>query len=92
MIFPPSSSKNLPGTRCMGWPSLKMSRWLRAAAGSQEAQLASSLHHPNIVTIFDIGSANETEYLALELVRGRTLDTHQIGLERHRPSAVNNFR
>ncbi len=41
----------------------------------QEAQLASSLHHPNIVTIFDIGSANETEYLAMELVRGRTLDT-----------------
>jgi eukaryotic-like serine/threonine-protein kinase len=41
----------------------------------QEAQLASSLQHPNIVTIFDIGSANETEYLAMELVRGRTLDT-----------------
>ena len=41
----------------------------------QEAQLASSLQHPNIVTIFDIGSANEIEYLAMELVRGRTLDT-----------------
>src|SRR5688572_29516435 len=40
----------------------------------QEAQLASSLQHPNIVTIFDIGSANEGEYLAMELVRGRTLD------------------
>jgi Tol biopolymer transport system component len=40
----------------------------------QEAQLASALQHPNIVTIFDIGSANGTEYLAMELVRGRTLD------------------
>src|SRR5262245_14813051 len=40
----------------------------------QEAQLASSLQHPNIVTIYDIGSANSTEYLAMELVRGRTLD------------------
>ena len=36
----------------------------------QEAQLASALQHPNIVTIFDIGSAGETEYLAMELVRG----------------------
>jgi serine/threonine protein kinase len=40
----------------------------------QEAQLASSLQHPNIVTIFDIGSADGTDYLAMELVRGRTLD------------------
>ncbi len=39
----------------------------------QEAQLASSLQHPHIVTIYDIGSANSTEYLAMELVRGRTL-------------------
>jgi Tol biopolymer transport system component len=40
----------------------------------QEAQLASSLQHPHIVTIYDIGSADGTEYLAMELVRGRTLD------------------
>ncbi len=40
----------------------------------QEAQFASALQHPNIVTIFDIGSADGTEYLAMELVRGRTLD------------------
>ena len=40
----------------------------------QEAQLASALQHPNIVTIFDIGSTSETDYLAMELVRGRTLD------------------
>ncbi len=40
----------------------------------QEAQLASSLQHPNIVTIFDIGTADGTDYLAMELVRGRTLE------------------
>jgi Tol biopolymer transport system component/tRNA A-37 threonylcarbamoyl transferase component Bud32 len=40
----------------------------------QEAQLASALQHPNIVTIFDIGSAEVGDYLAMELVRGRTLD------------------
>src|SRR4051812_49598771 len=40
----------------------------------QEAQLASALQHPNIVTIFDIGSSEAGDYLAMELVRGRTLD------------------
>jgi len=40
----------------------------------QEAQLASSLQHPNIVTVFDIGSADGGEYLAMELVKGRTLE------------------
>jgi eukaryotic-like serine/threonine-protein kinase len=40
----------------------------------QEAQLASSLQHPHIVTIYDIGSANSADYIAMELVRGRTLD------------------
>ena len=40
----------------------------------QEAQLASSLQHPNIITIFDIGSSDQGEYLAMELVRGQTLD------------------
>jgi len=40
----------------------------------QEAQLASALQHPNIVTIFDIGSTDVGDYLAMELVRGRTLD------------------
>ena len=39
----------------------------------QEAQLASSLQHPNIVTVFDIGAAGELDYLAMELVRGRPL-------------------
>jgi Tol biopolymer transport system component/serine/threonine protein kinase len=40
----------------------------------QEAQLASALQHPHIVTVYDIGSTAAGDYLAMELVRGRTLD------------------
>src|SRR6476659_180165 len=39
----------------------------------QEARSASSLNHPNIVTIHDIGSTDSTVYIAMELVDGRTL-------------------
>src|SRR5580704_9988728 len=40
----------------------------------QEAQLASSLQHPNIVIIYEIGSDDGADYIAMELVRGRTLN------------------
>ena len=39
----------------------------------QEARAASSLNHPNIVTIHDIGSADSMVYIAMELIDGRTL-------------------
>lgn len=39
----------------------------------QEAQLASSLQHPNIVVIHDIGFSDGVDYIAMELVCGRTL-------------------
>jgi serine/threonine protein kinase len=39
----------------------------------KEARAASSLNHPNIVTIYDIGSADSLAYIAMELVEGRTL-------------------
>jgi len=40
----------------------------------QEAKAASALNHPHIVTIYDIASSNEVDYIAMELIRGRTLE------------------
>ena len=39
----------------------------------QEARAASSLNHPNIVTIYEIGTFAERRFLAMELVEGRSL-------------------
>jgi Tol biopolymer transport system component/predicted Ser/Thr protein kinase len=39
----------------------------------KEARSASSLNHPNIVTIYDIGQADAVSYIAMELVEGKTL-------------------
>jgi Tol biopolymer transport system component len=39
----------------------------------KEARAASSLNHPNIVTIYDIGSSSSTSFIAMELVEGRSL-------------------
>src|SRR5438270_13340919 len=39
----------------------------------QEAQAASALNHPNIITIFDIVSEEDSEYMVMELVSGKTL-------------------
>jgi Tol biopolymer transport system component/predicted Ser/Thr protein kinase len=45
----------------------------RRARFEQEARAASSLNHPHIVHIYDIGSSDTTHYIAMELVEGRTL-------------------
>ena len=39
----------------------------------QEAKAASSLNHPNIVTIYELGHLNGTHYIAMELICGETL-------------------
>ena len=53
----------------------------RRAAGDEErrrrfireAQAASSLNHPNIITIYDILSEGEDDYMVMEFVDGKTL-------------------
>jgi serine/threonine protein kinase/Tol biopolymer transport system component len=41
----------------------------------QEARAASALAHPNIVTIYDVDTAEDVTFIAMELVRGKALDS-----------------
>lgn len=40
----------------------------------REAQAAGQLSHPNIVTIYDVGSQGDIHYIAMEYLRGYTLE------------------
>ena len=39
----------------------------------QEAQAASALNHPNIITVYDVGESDVGRFIVMELVAGRTL-------------------
>ena len=41
-----------------------------------EARAAAALKHPNIVTLYDVGTDNDVPYIAMELVEGSDLATH----------------
>src|SRR5262245_30945645 len=45
----------------------------RLSRFTQEALATSSLNHPNILTIFDIGSFNGAPYIVAELIEGEEL-------------------
>jgi Tol biopolymer transport system component len=45
----------------------------RLARFTREAQAASALKHPNIVSIYDVGLDGEAHYIVMELIEGRSL-------------------
>ena len=49
---------------------------VKEAAGKliSEAQTLSSLNHPNIITVFDVGQDEQGGFVVMELLKGETLD------------------
>jgi CHASE2 domain-containing sensor protein len=42
----------------------------------REAETAGRLHHPNIVTIYDVGEEHDLAYIAMEYLEGKELSTY----------------
>jgi serine/threonine protein kinase len=64
-------------TRHVAFKVLRPARRSRTELGDaslrEEAEVAARLHHPNIVTVFDVGSCMAGPYVILELLQGETL-------------------
>jgi serine/threonine protein kinase/heme exporter protein D len=64
-------------SRRVAFKILRPSRRARLALAEQalleEAEVAARLRHPNIVTVFDVGSCEAGPYVILELLQGETL-------------------
>src|SRR5690625_3623361 len=52
----------------------------------REAQAASSLSHPNVVNIYDIGEDNDVMFIVMELVKGLRLKEY---IQKYGPLSVN---
>jgi serine/threonine protein kinase/tetratricopeptide (TPR) repeat protein len=57
-------------------PSQFMSDPARVGRFEGEARAASSLNHPNILTVYEIGESDGAFYIATEFVEGQTLRQH----------------
>lgn len=54
-------------------PSEGMSDPERERRFIQEARAATALNYPNIITIYDIESENDIDFIVMEHVQGKTL-------------------
>ncbi len=54
-------------------PAEHMSNLERRSRFVREARTASALNHPNIITIYEIETVDDVDYIAMEFVRGSTL-------------------
>ncbi len=48
--------------------------WVRRF--EQEARATSSLNHPNIITIYEVGQSDRSHFISAEFIEGRTLREH----------------